>query len=112
MLASAASGIRAEAAGERWISKAGLAATKLVGPRIDNERPWAAPLGDGRALHSPIPSATWQPPGVSREAHGFASPPYGRFALSRRPSVGIRAGQPNLPPKPTPKLPAPFAGQV
>jgi hypothetical protein len=60
-------------------------------------------LGDGRALHLPIPSAAWRPPACWLKAHGFASPPFGEFALSRMKGV-VDPGQtrrpaPTLPPK-------------
>ena len=68
--------------------------------------------GDGRALRQPTPSATWQPRTQRTlrarprgfKAHGFASPLFSGFALSRMKGVAIQARRVCLPPKPPQNL--------
>ena len=68
--------------------------------------------GDGRALRQPTPSATWQPRTQRTlrarprgfKAHGFASPLFSGFALSRMKGVAIQARRESLPPKPPQNL--------
>ena len=61
--------------------------------------------GDGRAFRRSIPSAAWQPssygcnahPAQKVKAHGFASPSFDGFALSRMKGVAIQARRFGLP---------------
>src|SRR5579862_9242474 len=79
---------------------------------------WRLPSGDGRAIHQSTPSAAWQPFQTDAKishlaqkvkAHGFASPSFDGFALSRMKGVAIQARQKRLAPKSSPKLTASFA---
>jgi hypothetical protein len=45
--------------------------------------------GDGRALRLPNPFGSLAATRYARKAHGFASPPFGGFALSRRKGVAV-----------------------
>jgi hypothetical protein len=51
-------------------------------------------------------------PAQGFKAHGFASPLFSGFALSRMKGVAIQARRAGLPPKPPQKLAASFATQV
>src|SRR5260370_19693989 len=69
--------------------------------------------GDGRVFHLPIPSAAWRPPASRPKAHGFASPSFDGFALSRMKGVvGSERDTEACPRKPPQNLAASFANQL